>query len=188
VNAINVPSSTFEDHRKLGLGRFIVRADLERARGQQLSMVLVQAMGNGGMQPGRGGSAWPVGRRAPSHLLPKSGGGAGSPACGTVPSAKPGAGQPCSFDKDGLKAQGFYCPEAGESLRGIVCACYSQVYLDDRLQNPGSPTEPFDVNSIPVSQVEAVEIYASAAQTPGRYNSLNAKCGVLLIWTRRSGD
>ncbi|MEO7520190.1 MAG: carboxypeptidase regulatory-like domain-containing protein, partial [Gemmatimonas sp.] len=187
VNAVNAPSSTFEEHRKLGLGRFLTRADLQRANGQQLGMVLSQVMGNGGMQRGRGAGAWPVGRRAPTHLLPKSG-GAGGASCGTLPSAKPGAGQPCSFNKEGLRSQGYYCPEGGESLRGIVCACYSQVYVDDRLQNPGSPTEPFDVNTIPVSQVEGIEIYGSAAQTPGRYNSPNAVCGVYLIWTRRADE
>jgi hypothetical protein len=46
-------------------------------------------------------------------------------------------------------------------------------------------TPPFNVNSIPPTQIEAVEWYAGAAQTPARYSGLGSECGVLLIHTRR---
>jgi len=41
--------------------------------------------------------------------------------------------------------------------QGITCACYAQVYLDGQNMNPGYPAEPFDVNSIPTHQIEAIE-------------------------------
>lgn len=43
----------------------------------------------------------------------------------------------------------------------------------------------FDVNTLQASQVEAVEYYAGAAQTPARYAGLGAHRGVMVIWTRR---
>lgn len=59
------------------------------------------------------------------------------------------------------------------------------MYLDNFLMNPGRPTEPFDVNSIPPNTIEALEYYSSNLQTPHKYNNANADCGVLVIWTRR---
>jgi len=47
------------------------------------------------------------------------------------------------------------------------------------------PTEPWDINQIPPDQVEAIEYYASAAQTPMRYSRMASSCGVVVIWTRR---
>jgi hypothetical protein len=43
----------------------------------------------------------------------------------------------------------------------------------------------FDINSIPVATIEAIEYYASAAQTPTKYSVLNSQCGVLVIHTIR---
>jgi hypothetical protein len=34
------------------------------------------------------------------------------------------------------------------------------------------------------SQIEAVELYSSAANTPVQYGGVNSACGVILIWTR----
>ena len=77
-----------------------------------------------------------------------------------------------------------YVPSDAEKRRGVECTCYAQVYVDGILQNPGSPTEPFDVNGIPPEQIEAVEWYASPAQTPVEYTRLGSTCGVLVIHTR----
>jgi hypothetical protein len=67
-----------------------------------------------------------------------------------------------------------------------VRACYAQVYLDNLEIYTGRDGEPnFDVNSIPPAEIEAIEYYASPAQTPARYSGLNSTCGVLVIWTLR---
>ena len=76
-------------------------------------------------------------------------------------------------------------PSATERTQGMVAGCYAQVYLDNELMNPTQPTEPFDVNSIAPGQIEAIEYYASAAETPSRYAKLNSNCGVLVIHRRR---
>ena len=139
------------------------------------------------------GHAWVVGKRAPSHLLPNSQPAAGangrSVGCGSAPlSGKdlPGAPAACAFTPDDLRNQGYYCPTSAERSQGLMaCACFAQVYLDDRLMNTSRPTEPFDANTIPVEDIAGVEFYATAASTPSRYSGLNAVCGVMLVWTRR---
>ena len=73
-----------------------------------------------------------------------------------------------------------------------VLNCYALVYLDNQLvfggRKTGNPPrlEPlFDVNSISVASIEAIEYYASAAQTPPKYATRNSDCGVLVIHTLR---
>ena len=82
--------------------------------------------------------------------------------------------------------RGFYMPNKFEVNQGIVLACYGLVYLDESIMNPGHPTEPFDVTSIPPDQIEAIEIYPSSFQAPAKYGSRNAPCGVMQIWSRRT--
>jgi hypothetical protein len=43
----------------------------------------------------------------------------------------------------------------------------------------------FDINSIPVASIEAIEYYATAAETPMKYATLNSECGVLVIHSLR---
>jgi hypothetical protein len=78
-------------------------------------------------------------------------------------------------------------PDAQDKTLGAHQSCYAQVYLDRTPIYQGRDSEPlFDVNSIPPSQIEAIEYYATPAQTPAEYTRLNSTCGVLVIWTRRS--
>ena len=79
----------------------------------------------------------------------------------------------------------MYNPSKAERAQGLTCACYAQVYLDNTLVNSGGPTEPYDVNAIPAEQIEAIEFYASPAQTPAKYGRPNSACGVLVIHKRR---
>ncbi|MDA1082576.1 MAG: carboxypeptidase regulatory-like domain-containing protein [Gemmatimonadetes bacterium] len=84
-----------------------------------------------------------------------------------------------------LGGAGIYFPQPFEVRQGMPAGCYAKVYLDNILMNPGSPTEPFDINTFGAEQVEAIEFYASAAQTPLKYATLDSNCGVLVIWRRR---
>lgn len=64
--------------------------------------------------------------------------------------------------------------------------CPVQVYLDRMLMFSGREgDEPFDLNSVPLTQVAGIEFYASPAQVPRRYMGLNTHCGVLVIHTAR---
>jgi len=63
--------------------------------------------------------------------------------------------------------------------------CNTRVYMDNALMTRGNPTPPFDLNTIATGQVEALEYYRSSSETPMKYRSLDASCGVLVVWTRR---
>ena len=51
--------------------------------------------------------------------------------------------------------------------------------------NHGTPTPPFEANELHADQIEALEWYAGASETPGRYAKLNSDCGVLVVHMRR---
>ncbi len=66
-----------------------------------------------------------------------------------------------------------------------LARCFVQVYLDGAAVYSGTDAEPlFDVNTIPASQIAAVEFYAGPAQMPIAFNKTGSACGVLLIWTK----
>ena len=72
-------------------------------------------------------------------------------------------------------------------LNGAFRDCYSLVYVDGRRVYSGRQGEHlFDVNTVRPYQLEGVEYYASAAETPAEYSDLGSACGVLVLWTRRS--
>ncbi len=60
------------------------------------------------------------------------------------------------------------------------------VYVDGALAFDSTQAENglFDVNSIPPAQIEAIEVYTSAAQIPAQFNKTSNGCGVMVIWTR----
>ncbi len=183
VIGAGVPTE-FEERRKLGLGSYLTRDQLAATRGQRLGtvMAMVSGFGTALSNMNGGAQAYVVGKRAPAHIQKgrvgfKEGAVA---ACGFSAAAA------CQFTFDDYREQGYYCPTPGERARGLSsCQCFAQVYLDDRLMNNSRPTEPFDVNSIPVEQIAGVEFYRSPASTPARYSMLNSVCGVMLIWTRK---
>lgn len=185
----------FEDRRKSGIGYFLTREQLDKQKGRRLGDVASQINGFGSMMGGSG-RAFPVGRRATPPSLREGlrpGMIAGSVPLGMNKDSLPpslyerAGGGYQTFTKEGLADAGYYCPTTGEEAStGIKeCSCFAQVYVNGRLMNSGKPTEPFDVNSLVVDEVEGVEFYPTPASTPGRYSNLNARCGVMLVWTRR---
>lgn len=78
-------------------------------------------------------------------------------------------------------------PDLADRMRGATPACYANVYLDGAQVYHGRDEEPlFDINSIPVDQIEGIEYFAGPAETPIRYSSLDMSCGVVVIWTKRN--
>lgn len=68
--------------------------------------------------------------------------------------------------------------------------CLVQVYMDGQMLNRGgvlgtSDVLPIDLRTIGVNDLEAVEVYRSAAEVPQEYGGPNAGCGVILLWSRR---
>jgi hypothetical protein len=61
--------------------------------------------------------------------------------------------------------------------------CYPQIYLDGSSVRYGPNDVQLD-NIINPNQVEAIEVYRSAAEIPAQFNGINSACGVIVIWTR----
>jgi hypothetical protein len=67
-------------------------------------------------------------------------------------------------------------------LFGRSAHCLPNLYVDGSRMAYGGRT---DINSVVTpGQIEAVELYSSAASVPLQYGGSNAACGVILIWTR----
>jgi Carboxypeptidase regulatory-like domain len=147
----------FAENKKVGLGHFLTRAELAPQEGRSTAAALTSLPGI--KVSTMGPYAW-----------------VGSGRHG-VTSLKCGGGCPGLDPMDAAK-------------RAPLWDCYALVYLDDHLvfrgQKRNNTWEPlFDINSIPVAEIEAIEYYASAAETPTKLSTLNSQCGVLVIHTLR---
>ena len=163
--AASAPSAgklaAFYERQKAGIGHFITRDELAKAEGgmRLTGDVLAKVPG---LAVKRGGSkAWIATGRAPNAL-----GG-------------------CAFCVGGKLPPVTQISKA-DFAAGARPACYMDVYVDGVLAFDSTQPESglFDVNSIPPSQIEAIEVYTSAAQIPAQYNKTSNGCGVMLIWTR----
>ena len=151
--------ASFDEHRRVGLGHFMTRAEIAVYTGMTLGSVLQQIPGID-LRHGQNHGTYVSSRRVTPPLCPHF---------------EPRR-TPC------MESHGFYV--AGEG--GAPVACYSLIWLDGMLMNGSrEPTEPFDVGMLAPQQVEAVEFYAGAAETPPEYSKTGSNCGVLVIWMRR---
>jgi hypothetical protein len=151
---------SFEDNRRVGLGKFFTRDDLEKQGTRRLGDVLNEVSGLG-VVSSRGSEGWVISRRMPPT------------SCRAADSA-------C------LASQGIYWPERHQRANGVITACYAQVYVDDVLMTTTRPTEPFNINQFSPDRLEAIEVYVGPSQLPGKYSRLDSRCGVVVLWTRRS--
>ena len=55
--------------------------------------------------------------------------------------------------------------------------CLPEYIVDDNVDNDFGPT-------VPVRDIEAMEVYTGPSDVPGEYAGTNAGCGVIVIWTR----
>jgi len=155
--AVDHQLDDFEVNKKLGLGHFLTRAELAPQEGRSTGAVLTSLPGI---------KVFAIG-----------------------PYAWVGSGR---HNVTSLANGGARLDEMDVTKRAPLWDCYALVFLDAHLvfrgQKTGQPPrwEPlFDINSIPVSEIEAIEYYATAAQTPMKYSVLNSQCGVVVIHTLR---
>jgi hypothetical protein len=87
----------------------------------------------------------------------------------------------CVVSSRGLVSLGRIAPaQCGSRGTGL---CPVAVFLDGvPVQRGDGPL--FDVNSIHVGEIAALEFYAGPAQMPPELNATRATCGALVIWTR----
>ena len=91
------------------------------------------------------------------------------------------------------KCRGRGCESPPPNMAIAVSArmgCYSEVLLDGVVVAKGGNMPPhwqgeFDLNAEMVSNIEAVEVYRSAAELPQGYGGASSQCGVILLWSRQ---
>jgi hypothetical protein len=153
----------FYERKKLSNGRFITRDEwLKAENGMRLTGDVIAKLPGVAVKRG-GNKAWiATGARAANQ-----GGG-------------------CAFCVGGKMGPPPKAPTKADQAAGARPACYMDVYVDGALVFDSTYPENglFDVNSIPPSQIEGIEVYTSAAQTPAKFNKTSNGCGVLVIWTR----
>jgi hypothetical protein len=148
----------FEDNRRVGVGKFLTRDDLAKQEHRKLSDIMAELPGAAVVR-GQNSRGWLYSSRNDPCFYPLN------PLCG------PG--------------RNVYVPDEIEARQGMQKRCYALVYMDGNLMTPGHPTIPFDIASIPVSMVEAIEYYAGGATIPMRYQGRSTECGLVVIHTRR---
>jgi hypothetical protein len=159
-----IPS--FEENRRIGLGKFLTRAQLEKMEERKMAEILSDVGAN---VMRNGPRAWVTspsnrGVRSLSYSLQPTG------------NCKMLEGREVRLDPERPPPAGYQ-----------GCGCFPIVYLDGAVlfNNRKGSLVP-DVNSIVPASVEAIEYYKGPAQTPMRYSTLNSECGVLVFHTRRT--
>jgi hypothetical protein len=173
VNERNLVAS-FEENRRAGRGFFLTREEMGRVGSRRMSDILTRVPGSNVMR-GRSNAAYPGAKTPGSGLRTNVSAG-----------RSPGSGDGVDGVRRNDASSGVYCPDDVEARSGIQCGCYAQVYINNMLMNRGSPTPPFDVNSVAAEHVDALEYYRSASETPPKYSGPSAQCGILVLWTKRS--
>lgn len=68
--------------------------------------------------------------------------------------------------------------------RGYGSTCFPRVFLDGMLWSWGEQV-PTDIDRLlHPDEVEAIEVYSSPMEVPGRFGGLGAQCGVIAVWRR----
>jgi hypothetical protein len=151
-----IPS--FEEHRALGFGKFLTRAQLEKMEERKMAEILSEVGAN---VMRNGPRAWVT---SPSNRGARS-------IQNAFVKCKELEGRPAANREPGY---------AG-------CGCFPLVYLDGALLFNGKEGSLVpDVNGIVPASIEALEYYKGPAQTPAKYSTLDSECGVLVFHTRRT--
>jgi hypothetical protein len=153
------PIPGFDDRRSQGVGHFLDRDALEKWSDHRTSEVLATIPGL---------KVAFMGTRA------------------AVATTRAASSNQCAFCKAPLDQ----LLDNADISAGARAACYMDVYLDGSLvyQYARTPPSPlFNVNDLLPPSIEGIEIYSSASQVPAAYNRTSSGCGVILIWSRRSG-
>ena len=103
-----------------------------------------------------------------------------------------GSGHAWIAKSRGVQSMSGGCVElegvTGSTLpRGAACSptlCWPKVYLDNQPLSIGRGLVP-EINRFLPENTEAIEMYDGGAQSPARYNTLDANCGVIILHSRK---
>ena len=160
----------FEDRRKIGLGRFVTKAEIVKWEALRLENLITQLTSLSVFN----------GEFVESKRAMRSSCNSGLAIPRTTVRESP-LGQ-CVW-REGI----YYVPTVDEQrYMKWQTGCYSRVYLDNQLMNPGAHATPVSLRELPPpTGIEAIEWYASAAQMPMEFMAAQASCGVLVVHLRR---
>jgi hypothetical protein len=163
LDSVNVTATThpvdeemrnFEEHRKIGLGKFLTRDDLAKQPNAKASTLLGQFPGIQ-ITYGPPGVAWLLGNSRGAKSI-------------RAPDCKPPREDDPASDRGMVKP----CPEY----------CYPHVFVDGvDIAKMFVP----NINRYVSDDLIGVEYYNGGARLPAEYNVLNARCGVVVLHTRR---
>jgi hypothetical protein len=147
----------FNEARKLGIGVFYEREWLATQEGNTLSAVMLQTPGVWiwNAQDGTRRASVASNRKCiPAAVFPQA-----PRDSRMVPGSPAGPGY-------------------------LTCSpCFAQVWMDGHQMSRTGDT-PFDINTIPVGEIEALEYYRSSSEVPMKYKGVNGgSCGVVVIHT-----
>lgn len=151
----------FDEHRRIGLGKFLARGDLEKQHNRHLGEMLAQFPAINVVR-GPQGQAWLLSNNRGVKSL-----------SGVV--RVNGRLEPCLPLREDTDDRGSSPP--------CTNACVPRIYVDG-VNLTSSGIAP-NINRYVAQQLEGVEWYAGGAQLPDEYNTLNSACGVLVLHTRR---
>jgi hypothetical protein len=150
---------SFEENRKLGIGKFITRAELEARPNTQLATFF---------------------REMPAAQVTSQGTRAwiGSNRGCLVYASMDGSKRP--------DAPKYSLEEVSSGPLSVNGCCFPTVYVDQRRIFSGRDGEMVpNINRFLVEQLEGVEYYPGLASVPAQYAQSEQKCGVLVLHTRR---
>jgi len=172
----DVLMQAFEENRRKGFGRFVLRDQLEKQSGVTLGSIVASMQGVAALR-GSGGQLWVASNRSPpSRCKPVK--------LGTTP--KQAEEEQRITDQCLRSERLYYVPEDFEALQGMKRFCYALVYLDYSPLNGTHPVMPFDLNTFLPAQIEAIEWYESDGAVPPPYGAADARCGLLVLHKRRT--
>jgi hypothetical protein len=83
-----------------------------------------------------------------------------------------------------LVAQGYF---TDVQTRGAG-TCRPGIYIDGAfVSGPRRSVTSFNLEDLPATDIEAIEVYPGAASVPPQYNGGNSMCGLILFWTMKPG-
>jgi hypothetical protein len=74
----------------------------------------------------------------------------------------------------------------GDGSCPMPMRCYYQIIVDgSRVYAFDKFNTPPNIDDYLIDQIEAIEVYDGAAQTPAEYNATGSACGTVVIWSKR---
>jgi len=78
-----------------------------------------------------------------------------------------------------------YTTGVGAGGTGGLNYCYMDVYLDGVQVQGQDPEQSQNFDATSLGQIEGVEVYAGASETPPEFRNAFSQCGVVLVWTKK---